>query len=330
MLEAGDPSLVSDQRKRVERELFLRAIAISKPPPEVARAIAQVLRDLHAKRGTILFERGSTPKTAHFVVSGEVTYQGVDDEEDMTFGPGSLIGILDLNIGRPRARTAVISQDAHLLELPYDQWLEVLEDFPDYTSAARRTVAHGLHEVMLTLAPDGGVSSLPGPCAPSKDCEIVSRMVMLRRTRAFETASMQAVADIADRGEILRPEPGELLVRPGGKVRLFMAMRGKVHVERRVTPILRATFGPGQLVMHGAAFSNALADYAVVCGPNAAVFAVDQADIDDVSDDHFDVVKSVLRGMSTDRDQLMSVRAKAPASRRLASEIPPPPPSRSE
>lgn len=328
MLEGGDPTLVTDQRKRVERELFLRAMSLAKPPPEVARAIAQVLRDLHAKRGTVLFERGSTPKTAHFVVSGEVTYQGVDDEEDMTFGPGSLIGILDLNIGRPRARTAIISQDAHLLELPYDQWLEVMEDFPDYTSTARRIVSRGLHEIMLTLAPDGGLSGLSKASAPPNDCEIVSRMVMLRRTRAFETASMQAVADIADRGEILRPDPGEMLVRPGGKVRVFMVMQGTVHVERRVAPTLRASFGPGQLVLHGAAFSNALADYAVVCGPHTAVFAVDQADIDDVSDDHFDIARSVLRGLSTDRDQLMSIRAKSPASKR--SEIPPAPPSQSE
>jgi CRP-like cAMP-binding protein len=315
MLET-EAVLPTEQRKRVERELFLRAMSPVKPPAEAARQIAQILRDVHVRRGDVLFQRGDVPKHAHYVVSGEMTLQGTEDD-DITFGPGALIGIIDLNVGRLRARTAVATKDSHLLELPYQKWLEVLEDFPDFTSTARRMVATGLHEVALSLAPSGGFDQLSSPSAPASELDVVSRIVMLRRTRCFETASVQAVAEIAGRGEILRPDAGELLNRPGaGRERLLMVMRGMVHVERRIAPEIRATFGPGQLVLAGAAFSTALSSYAVVAGAKTVIFAIDHAEIDDVADDHFDIVRSALRGMSLDRDQLMGIRARAVASSR--------------
>lgn len=309
-------TLPGDQRARIERELFLRAMSIAKPPPEATRQIAQILRDVYAKKGTVLFERGDQPKSCLYVATGEVVMSGVD-EDDIVFGPGSLIGILDCNIGRPRARTAVVSVDAHVLEMPYAQWLEIIEDFPDYTSIARRIVASGVHSVILSMPPNGGLDQLGTPGPPAADSEMVNRIVMLRKTRCFETASVQAVAEIADRGEILQPDAGDLIARPGaGKERIYMVMRGTVHIERRIAPEIRATFGPGQIVLGGAGMCNALNSYAVVAGARTAVFALDQSEIDDVADDHFDVVRSVLRGMSLDRDQLMSIRAKGPGSRR--------------
>lgn len=314
MLE-GDPSAPTDKQRRVERELFLRAMSLARPPPEVARHIANLLRDVYHPAGTVLFQRGEAPKNGIFVVSGEVSLLGLDDEEDRVFEAGSLVGIIDLNIGRPRARTCVVTKDAHLLELPFDAWMEVLEDFPDYTSQARRIVAKGLHDVTLTLAPGGGFDQLAKPGPSAEDCEIVSRIVMLRRTRCFDIASVQALAEIAERGELLRPDPGELLVRPGtGRDRMYLVMRGNVHVERRIAPEIRASFGPGQIVLGGAAFCDALRSYAVIAGADAAVFAIDQTELDEISDDHFDIVRSIVRGMSLDRDQLVSIRSRAPTS----------------
>ncbi len=327
MLDPGDPDLVTDRKKRIERELFLRAMSAARTPPEVARQMASILRDVHLPRGSIVYERGDEPKHAHFVVSGEVTMRA-EDEDDLIFGPGSLIGILDLNIGRPRLRTALISADAHLLELPYDGWLEVFEDFPDYTSAARRIVAGGLHDVALTLAPTGGFDQLPPAVDPALDLDVVSRIAMLRRTRCFGTAKIQAIADIAQRGEILRPPTGKPIdPAAAGRGRMYLVMRGSVRIERRVPPVVRATFGPGQIVLAGAAFSDALSTYDATAGEGTAIFALDHAELDDASDDHFDLVRSLLRGMSLDRDQLMTVRARSPGSRKSipASAAPPRP-----
>ena len=95
-------------------------MSLARPPPEVARHIANLLRDVYHSAGTVLFQRGEAPKNGIFVVSGEVSLLGLDDEEDRVFEAGSLVGIIDLNIGRPRARTCVVTKDAHVLELPFD------------------------------------------------------------------------------------------------------------------------------------------------------------------------------------------------------------------
>jgi CRP-like cAMP-binding protein len=323
MLEP-DSSVVPEQRSRVERELFLRAMTPARPTPEVARAIAQTLKDVYLKAGEVVFRRGDPPRAAAFLVRGELVYEGVDGEDDQTFGPGSMIGILDLNIGRPRVRTAVARTDVHLLEMNYEHWLEVLEDFPDFTAAARRTVSTTLHDVNLALAPGGGFEDMAKAEADegrssegSPEADLISRITMLRKTRHFEQASVHAIAQIAERGEVLRPEAGELVFRPGGsRDRWFFVMSGSVTVERRVAPELRATFGPGRIVLAGAAFSDALSSYTMMAGVKTTLLAFELIDLDDVADDHFDIVKSALRGISIDRDQLQSLRAKSEARSR--------------
>lgn len=304
-------AIFTDRRKRVERELFLRAMSpVGPPPPEAARLIASTLRDVHVDAGHVLFERGSEPRHAHYVVSGTVLLRG-EDGDDFTFGPGSLIGILDLTIGRARTRTATVTADAHLLELSFSRWLEVLEDFPDYTAMARRNLAAGVHEIALSLAPTGGFEHLPNPSAPARDGEVVSRIVMLRKNPCFETATVQAIAEIAARGDVVELGPGATLATPeGGEQRLHLVMSGSVEVERRAAPLIRAVFGPGQFLLASAAFSNAIASYRVAATERSLVFSVDPSEIDDVADDHFDVVRSVMRGLGIDRDALQSVRAR--------------------
>jgi len=320
MLEP-DSSVVPEQRARVERELFLRAMSPTRPPPLVARQIAQVLKDVYAKAGDVIFRRGDPPRTAAFLVRGELAYEGVDGEDDQLFGPGAMIGILDLNIGRPRTRTAVARTDLHLLEMNYEAWMEVLEDHPDFTSATRRVVSGSLHDVNLALSPGGGFDELAklevvegraSEGAPEAD--LISRIAMLRKTRHFEQASVHAIAQIAERGEVLRHEAGDLVLRPGGaRDRVFLVMSGSVVIERRVAPELRATFGAGRIVLSGAAFSDALSRYAMVAAADTTLLAFDLIDIDDVADDHFDIVKSVMRGLSMDRADLQSLRAKSEA-----------------
>jgi hypothetical protein len=323
MLEP-DSSVVPEQRSRVERELFLRAMSPARPTPEVARAIAQTLKDVYLKAGDVVFRRGDPPRAAAFLVRGELVYEGVDGEDDQSFGPGAMIGILDLNIGRPRMRTAIAKTDVHLLEMNYEQWLEVLEDFPDFTATARRNVAGTLHDVNLALAPNGGFDDMAKAeaaegraFAGSREADLISRITMLRKTRHFEQASVHAIAQIAERGEVLRPETGDLVLRPGGaRDRAFFVMSGSVTIERRVAPELRATFGAGRIVLGGAAFSDALSSYSMMAGAKTTLLTFDLVDLDDVADDHFDIVRSVLRGISIDRDQLQSLRAKSEARSR--------------
>ncbi|NUP09841.1 MAG: cyclic nucleotide-binding domain-containing protein [Polyangiaceae bacterium] len=303
--------LPTEQRQWIERELFLRAFFPVKPPAEAAHRLAQMLRDRHVKAGDVLFEQGDRPQYAYYIASGEVRMHA-PDRDDLVFDANSLIGIVDLNIGRPCVWTAVATKDSHVLELHYPRWLEILEDFPDFTAAARRFVATGLHELVLSFAPTGGFDQTSQSSAPAADSDIVSRVVMLRRLKHFDTATVQSIAEVAARGEILTPAAGELVIPPGtSRERLLLVMRGTVHVERRIAPFIRGTFGPGQIVLDGAAFSSALSSYAVVAGAGATIFAIDHAEIDDIADDHFALVRSMMRGSALHRDNLIRLRRKS-------------------
>jgi CRP-like cAMP-binding protein len=278
------------------------------------------LRDVWAKPGDVLFERGDESTTAYFVVSGEIRMVGDDDEEPIPFGAGSIVGMLDLNIGRRRARTGVVSTDSHLLALPYASWLELIEDWPVYTATTRRVVARGVHEVMLTVPRH--LAFEPSDTPPFPSAAFIHRIAALRKPLPFQQARVETLVDLAKRATVLRAEPGELIAPPGpASDRLFVVMRGRIDVERRVAPDLFASFGPGQLVLGSCAFGGALRSYAVSAAAPTLALVLDHADLDAVADDRFDLIRSSLRGMSLERDRLMGLRA-----RRLTAPPPSPEP----
>jgi CRP-like cAMP-binding protein len=308
----------SEQADRIGRELFLRAFSPSPPPPELSTKLAGILRDVYAKPGDVLFERGDESTMAYFIVSGEIRLVGDDDEDPIPFGPGSIVGMLDLNIGRRRARTGIVSMESHVLALPYDAWLELMEDAPAYTATTRCVVARGVHEIVLALP--GHLAFEPSDTPAFPNAAFIYRIAALRKPLPFQTARVETLIELAKRATVLRAEPGELIAPPGpSSDRLFVVMRGRLDVERRVAPELVASFGPGQLVLGSAAFGGALRSYAVSAGAPTVALVLDHADIDAVGDDRFDLVRSALRGMSVERDRLMGLRA-----RRLTA--PPPAP----
>ena len=316
----------SEQASKIERELFLRVFSPSPPPPSLSSRMAQILKDIYIARGATLFHRGDESKFAAFIVSGELAMFANDEDEPIVFGPGSIVGMLDLNIGRKRARTARATADCHLLEVDYAQWLELTEDHPEYTAMTRKRVSQGVHDLMIAMSTPSAASKSPAfrvfeksTLEPFRDGSMVYRIAALRAVLAFERAKVESLVELAKRAKLLRTEPGELIAPPGKRSdRLFVVMRGSVEVERRVMPQLRASFGPGQLVLGGAAFSGALSSYAITSAAESLVLALEHQDLDDVADDQFDIVLSALRGMSVERDALMNQRAKRVT-------VPPPP-----
>jgi CRP-like cAMP-binding protein len=301
----------SEKKAQIERELFLNAFSPSPPSPELSRRLANVLRDVYAKAGDIIFERGEQPKTAHFIVSGELAMFGEDDEEPIVFGPGSIVGMLDLNIGRRRARTARVTSDCHLLELPYAQWLELTEDHPEYTTSTRRRVSEGLHELMLNFTTQQILVFERSARAPFLDAAMIYRIAALRSPVVFEQARVDTLVELAKRASLLRVERGQLIAPPGSNSdKLFVVMQGALEVQRRVSPELTGTFGPGQLVLGGAALSGALRNYAVTAATYSVVLVLEHRDLDDIAEEKFDLVLSCLRGLSIERDALLGRRAR--------------------
>jgi CRP-like cAMP-binding protein len=315
-----------DRATRVRRELFLRALFPNKPPPAVARQMVQIMRELELNAGDVIYQKGEEANRAYFVCRGEVEL-AVDGEEPWRFDAGSVVGVLDLNLQRPRSRTARALSDVLLLEVPSDEWLEIFEDNLEFATTVRRGQGAGLHALLQDLSPDGGFAPRP-PLTPEEAIEaevlegtMVERLVALRACRHFETASVQSLVELARRAQVVRVRRGEAVVRPGGGgAWLYVVIAGLVDIERRLAPAVAATFGPGDLLLGAAAHGGALGDYAVTARSDALVMSMRSADIDDVSEDHFDLVRSLLRGGALDREHLLGVKLRR--ARALAEAAP--------
>jgi CRP-like cAMP-binding protein len=151
----------------------------------------------------------------------------------------------------------------------------------------------------------------PSTTPPFPSAAFIHRIAALSKPLPFQGARIETLVELAKRASVLRVAAGELVAPPGpASDRLFVVMRGRLDVERRVAPALVASFGPGQLVLGSAAFGGALRSYAVTAGAATVALVLDHTDLDAVADDRFDLVRASLRGMSIERDRLQGLRAR--------------------
>jgi CRP-like cAMP-binding protein len=313
--------LDEDRKTRVQRELFLRVLVLSKPPPSVARAMAEAIKDVRFAAGDDIYRQGDESAAQWWIVSGSVDLISADGEEPWHFGPGSVIGVLDVLLARPRARTAVALTDVEAMELAAEDWLEILEDNPDYLAQLRREVPRDLHDKMiLQLSPDGGFPE-PTPDdgrAAWLEMTAVDRLVALREIPVFRYASVQSIVECSRRAEVRRLEAGEVLFEEGeGRGKLSVVAAGIVAVERTKSPPIRGRFGRDQIVGGVTAFSERLDAYRAVAEVPSIVMTFRLSDLDDLCEDHFDLARSISRGSAIERERAQNAVARR---RRLAAE----------
>jgi CRP-like cAMP-binding protein len=303
-----------DRKTRVQRELFLRVLVLSKPSPGVARAMASAITDVHFAPGEMIFRRGEDAEAQWWITSGEVDMVTESGEDPWHFGPGSVIGIVDVILSRPRARSAIARTDVEAMELRAEDWLEVLEDNPEYMAQLRRDVPGDMYDKWhVPLAPDGGWPE-PTPDdgrAQWLEMTSVERLVALRESHYFKTASVQAVVELSRLAEVRLLAPGETLFDVGqvGE-RIDLVAAGIIAAEGTTSPFLRGRFGRGQVVGGGAAFSDRLSTFRAVAEVESIVLRIRHGDLDDACEDHFDLARSISRGTALDREGLMILRGK--------------------
>ncbi len=280
-----------ERAERVRRELFLRVLTPTKPPPAVARAIAASMREVRYDAGALIYRRGDPASVVYFVAEGVIECV-IDGEPAREFDAGSVVGVLDLNLMRRRARTAYAKTDVVALELVAEEWLEILEDNVSFTAESRKIVTGTLHDMVVELAPDGGFPAVELPdeeeVRPVLEGTMVERLVVMRECHHFDRATVQALVELAGRGDLVKVARGDIVFHPGAAGRRApLVLAGIVDVERRVSPQVVASFGRGDLVLGAACFSGALNEYAVTARTDALVLLLAWSDLDDVSEDHF-------------------------------------------
>jgi CRP-like cAMP-binding protein len=304
-----------DRVTRVKRELFIRGLVPASPPAAVARQLVKLMREHSLPAGAVLYDRGAKATEAYFLVDGSVELVG-DGDDRWRFEKGAVLGMLDCSIQRPHERRAVALTDVDVLAINAEEWMDVFAENLGYTRIVREELGRMQHRAVLLTAPGGGYG--PRELTPEEALEVgvlegsmVDRVVALRSSLHMETATVQSLFELAARSEIVRAARGERALDPGGAAeRMFVVVAGLVEVERAGDPVVRASFGPGDLVLGGVALAGLLNEYSMTARTDALLLSFRASDLDDVIEDHFDLARSMFRGISLDRARVMDAQAR--------------------
>lgn len=207
----------------LDRVLFLRTVAALEglEPSELA-AIAQHARERSFPRGSTLIAPTSSGETAYLIVDGEVSVER-RGRASQQLGPGDAVGLLDLLARSHQELEVRATSDTLTLELDWDAQMDVCEEhfavlLQYMRYVAKRTIGELQRRVPEETPADGGGPHIPlGP-----QLNFVERILVLSRSHAFSTGSLDALTELAHHVTEVRLEAGTSLWHPGDPADHFL------------------------------------------------------------------------------------------------------------
>jgi CRP-like cAMP-binding protein len=294
-------------------ELALRAgLGAGGTANDLDRLIAMA-RVVVLEPGEALCEVGEAVDRVYQLEAGELHVQIADRE--LALAPTGMVGLVDLLQRRPHGCTVRAASASRLLEIPADDYLDLLEDSFQLTqqlieSWAIELVDDAMHGVLLAPLIEPGVLVQR---RSSMDIELtaVDRIVLLGATAAFEGATMQALANLAASVRERRCVPDEVIIRTGDRREvLAILVRGTAVVELESGIPRRAA----DLLSH----VHELADTArfdVIATAPALLLEIARDDLASCMEEHFELARSLLGYLAATRGKLNALAAAAGSTR---------------
>ncbi|MCG8417637.1 MAG: cyclic nucleotide-binding domain-containing protein [Proteobacteria bacterium] len=308
----GRPRAVSrDQLSvRIERELFLRSISDVRPNSAQLAQMLSMLRDVAFEPGEEIYRRGEPCHRIYLITNGQVELRA-PDSAPWQFSGSATIGILDAMMDQPYSRDAVAVTDAHALELEVGEYFEYLEDNYDL---CQRSIAHNaadLFELFLSLPDPRGLLEQVGDRGmlepPDRPFSVVERLLVLRRVRPLARASIQALTSLAGLANEVRVRAGDTPFRQGDMSRSFwMIAYGQVLLQRD-QPSISAIRGAGEFVENYAAFGSQQRQFNATAQTDVTILCIHEEDLFDRMEEHFDLTRSVLAFLASERMKVNNV-----------------------
>lgn len=293
------------------RTLFGQAVEDRDEDALPIEPLAQRMTEFFIPRGAPLYEEGTTSDSLFFLVEGSIR-QGTRGYT--LFVPGDVLGFIDAMIDRPHRHSSVVEEDAVILRLRIDDWLEYLEDHFE--------AVKGLIESTLRNFGDHPHDGLPRPElgialanlsseAGSPSGEFVRRLLALHSCPLLERASIQALAQMLRRSvlrELRAGEPYPAHNRPG----IWIVVRGKIKLRTACADGTRHVLvqGPGALLHSLHTLREIPEVFELTAQENAELLYLSSSDFFDVLEDHFDVARSALSYLARRLDDVNRSRAK--------------------
>ena len=288
---------------RVQRLLFMRSLPASRDMGSLAIQLADVSRDVYFEATSTIYETGASSDFLYFIVRGEVALSAAG-QATWSFFSGDGIGFLDALTERPRSRHAKAVTAVHTLAIHVEDWLDILEDNFALARAMVMSTCDAIHEKVLKLSPNGGFQDKPERnIAISSPPNVVERLMVLREEGVLERAGVQALTTLAALSQSQPHTAGEAIFLDGkSEGSIYIVAFGRVQLTHE-EPYIRANFVRGQLVGSLAALgTHHFSAHAVT---DAVLLRIRVEDWFDVMEDHFNVARSAIRFIATERERML-------------------------
>lgn len=294
-------------KQRIEHELFLRAFLSTKPPDRVATQLSGVTRDTHLALGEVLFEVGEPPERMHFVASGRIRLDAPENAP-LSVEAGSLLGVLDASIPRPRTRTATAIEPTHVLTLDFVDYLDILEDNFGFAVDTLCSAAKSHSEVAAQLdsatvfRPSLAAAAAIGSSETAIDA--VQRVLVLQKVDLFRGAPAQALVQLAHLAVARAYAAGDHLFAEGEPVtKLFIVAAGSVAARQQSPPLI-GEFGLHQVVGDLEVLGTDVHRLTAEARLASVTIELDVEDLFDVAEDHFELWRSMWSYIARERARL--------------------------
>jgi CRP-like cAMP-binding protein len=289
---------------RLKREILLRSMFPSMPVAAHARFV-ELLEDVEASPGELVFDVGDAPDRMLFLVEGRVAMER-EGERAWEFVPVAVVGVIDAILERQRTRNCRALEPSRFLSLKLSDWFDLLEDNGQIARAAIRNFATQLHARWRQLAPRVTRQSEPPPPPASGTLETYDKILALRRANFLGSAGMQAIASLAAVAEQVTLKQGESLFDEGSDdSSLLVLVRGAVELTSEGG--FRFQHRRGDLIGGAAAFCHALPHYAARAVTDATVLRISEQDFYDQAEEHARLTRGTLKYLVGELEPLLSV-----------------------
>ena len=292
---------------RLKREILLRSMFPTMPVAAHVRFV-ELLEDVEAKPGKLVFDIGDPPSRFLFLIEGRVRMER-PDTKPWEFLPIAVVGVIDAVLERPRTRNCIALEPSKFLSLRMTDWFDMLEDNAQIARAAIRNFAAQLHGRWRQVAPRLERHSDPPPPSLPAVLETYDKILALRRAASLRSAGMQAIASLAAVAEPVTLARGQSLFDVGGHDEsLYFVVRGSIELSAEG---FRYEHQRGDVVGGAAAFCHALPGYAARALTDTVVLRVSEQDFYDQAEEHGRLTRGTLKYLVSELEQLLTVDEEA-------------------
>jgi CRP-like cAMP-binding protein len=289
---------------RLKREILLRSMFPSMPVAAHVRFV-ELLEDVEAKPGELVFDLGDAPDRFLFLVEGRVAMER-EGERPWEFAPLAVVGVIDAILERPRTRNCRALEPSRFLSLRMTEWFDMLEDNGQIARASIRNFATQLHSRWRQLAPRLERHSEPPPPIAGAQLETYDKILALRRAGFLGSAGMQAIVSLAAVAEPISLKQGEMLFDLGSQEEgLYVLVRGAVDLLADAGFLYHHR--RGDLIGGAAAFCHALPAYAARAVSDAMVLRIAEQDFYDQAEEHARLTRGTLKYLVAELEPLLQI-----------------------